>query len=499
MPKHAPSQQARTAKGDTKPLNGMSPRRILLPLLLLALSLLLLGNWQLLIALIGLAPGSPFSTYGGLALATAGWLAAAWCVVRILNAVVWPRLAGRPDRHVPRLLIDLIAGAVWVVAAIVIFAHVFHFPLLGLATTSSVAIAIIGLAARDMIASLFSGIAINVERPYQIGDWIEVEPGVVGKVLEVSWLTTRTVTRDGIGMIVPNAQLATAPFRNYNHPQATWRDSVTLPLDPGLPAERVERVLLAALNAVPEVARQANRPDLKIDAVDHQGVHWRARYWVSDYGTMPEVRYAVWKALLDHLHHAGIALALPRQDLYFARMPERLADQRGQLKVLLGRNSLFAELTDDELTAIAREAQSQFCPSGSAIVHEGDPGASLFVLAEGLLRVYRTTEEGERRIAELTPGAVFGEFSLLTGEPRSATVVPHGDALVYEIDKSAIAPIVTARAEIAKRLSWILAQRRAQQQLADLQAGAGPDSKGGASGARIWLERLQAFFGLSRV
>ena len=54
-----------------------------------------------------------------------------------------------------------------------------------------------------MIASLFSGIAINLERSYQIGDWIEIEAGAVGKVLEVSWLTTRIVTRDGIAMVSP--------------------------------------------------------------------------------------------------------------------------------------------------------------------------------------------------------------------------------------------------------------------------------------------------------
>lgn len=475
----------------------MLVRRIMLPLLILAFALGMTMSWELVVETLGVAHYRSIVGYGRLVLQALAWFAAAFLFIRLINGVVWQGLArSRSGAPVPRLLIDLVAGVIWVMTAIIVAAHVFDLPMTGIATTSSVAIAITGFAARDMIASLFSGIAINFEHPYRIGDWIEVEPEVVGKVLEISWLTTRTVTRDGIGVIVPNARLATAPFRNYNHPKASWRDSVTIMLDPLVPAERVERILLAAMNAIPDVTALPNPPDVKILSIDERGVSWLARFWVADYAAMPDIRYAVQKSLLKHLHHAGITLAYPKQDLFVSTMPERLLGQRDRLKLILKRSDMFVDLTDGELEHLAQQAQPSLCKSGDAIVRQGEPGASLFVVVEGLLRVSMSTKDGDRRIDDLTPGAVFGEFSLLTGEPRSATVVPRGDALVFEIDKSVIAPILKERADLAERLSHILADRQAQHRLVEREAQESRDTQGQPVTSTFWYGRLQAFFGL---
>jgi small-conductance mechanosensitive channel len=160
--------------------------RLLGPLLLVLLAVAIAGSWSLIGATVGLAPDAPVARWGGMIAEAVVWLAAAWGVIRVLDVVIWHGvLERRSGVPVPRLLSDLVAGIVWVVVAMVVLAQVFALPVAALITTSGVAIAIIGFALRDMIASLFSGIAINLERPYQIGDWIEVEPGVVGNLLEV--------------------------------------------------------------------------------------------------------------------------------------------------------------------------------------------------------------------------------------------------------------------------------------------------------------------------
>jgi small-conductance mechanosensitive channel/CRP-like cAMP-binding protein len=474
--------------------------RLLGPLLLVLLAAAIAGSWSLLAATVGLAPDAPVARWGGMIAQAVVWLAAAWGLIRVLDVVIWHGvLERRSGVPVPRLLSDLVAGIVWVVVAMVVLAQVFALPVAALITTSGVAIAIIGFALRDMIASLFSGIAINLERPYQIGDWIEVEPGVVGKVLEVGWLTTRTVTRDGIGVVVPNARLATAPFRNYNQPQATWRDSVAITLDYPLPGERVERILLAAMNAVPEVAAQPNRPDVKIEAFTDLGIRWLARYWVSDYGAMPEIRYAVQQSVLRHLHYAGIAVPYPKRDLFLARMPERALDQRRHLDAILVRNELFADLAQEELRQLAERARERFCPAGVPVVRTGDQGASLFVVVEGLLRVLRPSVEGdERQVDEMIPGDAFGEFSLLTGAPRRATIVPRGDAVVYEITKDDLEPILKRRPDLAERLSEILAQRQRRGQEEERILGRRAETRTALPSPHVWRARVRAFFGLGQ-
>lgn len=471
--------------------------RVLRPLLLLAASVALAIQWRSLTGALGLDPAGAVARHGQSVVETAAWIAAAFCLIRLLDAVLWRGIVERRrGTPVPRLLGDLVAGMIWVVAAMVVLAQVLDQPVAGLVTTSGVAIAVIGFALRDIIASLFSGIAINLERPYQIGDWIEVEPGVVGKVQEVGWLTTRTVTRDGIGVVVPNARLASAPFRNYDLPDASWRDSFAITLDHGLATERVERILLAAMKAVPEVARAGRPPDVKIDAVTDWGIRWLARYWVGDYGRMPEIRHAVQKSVLHHLHHAGIAIPYPRRDVFLGRMGERALDQRRHLDMILARNELFADLAPPDLRQLAERAERHDCRAGLPIVRLGDPGASLFVIVEGLLEVRRPGPDGvERRVDEMVPGAAFGEFSLLTGEPRSATVVADGDAVVYEITKEDLQPVLERRPDLAGRLARILddrqLQRRREGELADAARPA-------TATPNLWLERVRTFFGLER-
>jgi small-conductance mechanosensitive channel len=474
--------------------------RLLGPLLLAVLAAAIAAAWGSIGATLGFAADAPAARWGQRIAEATAWLAAAWGLVRVLDMALWHGvLERRSGAPVPRLLSDLVAGLILVVATIIVLGHVFELPVTGLATTSGVAIAIIGFALRDMIASLFSGIAINLEHSYQIGDWIEIEPGAVSKVLEVSWLTTRTVTRDGVGVVIPNARLATAPFRNYNQPEAAWRDSITVTLDYALPPERIERILLAAMDAVPQVAAQRRRPDVKIEAFSEFGIRWQARYWVSDYGAMPETRYAVQRSVLRQLHYAGIAPPYPKRDLFLARMPPRALDHRQHLDAILGRNELFADLAEAELRQLAERARERFCPAGVPIVRAGDPGASLFVVVEGLLRVLRPSADGdERQVDEMAPGTAFGEFSLLTGAPRSATVVPRGDAVVYEITKDDLEPILKRRQDLAERLSWILAQRQLGREQEERILGRRPEPRAAPPPPGFWLERVRAFFGLAQ-
>ena len=85
----------------------------------------------------------------------------------------------------------------------------------------------------------------------------------------------------------------------------------------------------------------------------------------------------------------------------------------------------------------------------------------MYVLVEGLLNVYRNTEgKDETRIARMQPGRYFGEMSLLTGEPRSATIRAAIDTVVLKIEKSAMVDLLSQRARLADELSRSIAENR---------------------------------------
>ena len=102
------------------------------------------------------------------------WLALAWLAARSVD-VLLHRVAvvSRGGAPYPRLLTDLLSAALFAAAAMIILLLVFDQPATGLITFSSVVIAVIGFALRNVISDVFSGIALGVDHPYRIGDWIE--------------------------------------------------------------------------------------------------------------------------------------------------------------------------------------------------------------------------------------------------------------------------------------------------------------------------------------
>ncbi len=108
---------------------------------------------------------------------------------------------------------------------------VFDQPATGLITVSSVVIAVIGFALRNVISDVFSGIALGVDHPYRIGDWIETTQGNSGKVSEITWRTTRLIDRNGFVIIVPNGLVAGQRLINYGDGERDYRTALRVPLD----------------------------------------------------------------------------------------------------------------------------------------------------------------------------------------------------------------------------------------------------------------------------
>lgn len=428
---------------------------------------------------------------------SAGWICGAWLVVRLLDVLLWQGLLRQRTGHAPpRLLSDLLAAAVLASALLMAAAREWQVPVAGIITTSGVLVAVIGFALRDMLASLFAGIALNLERPYAIGDWIAEADGEAGMVIEVGWLTTRLRTKGAVTLVIPNARLATGGFRNYGHRGELFRDEIKVTLDHALAPGKADRVLLAALRAVVDVERMQRAPDVRIATFDERGVVWLVRFWVDDYDRLVDVRYAVQRSVLQHLHQAGIGLPYGKLDLYHAPMPDRSLDYVVDRDRVLQRSELFRDLDGAEVKALAAGAMERRVAGGEIIVRRGEAGRSLFVVLEGVLVALFTDGEGRESVVNrITAGGIFGEFALLTGEPRSATVRAESECVLLEIDEEVLAPVLRRSPQLAAQLSRTLARRKAVLDNALGEAGARAGTDVRATEDRL-LTRIRSLFGL---
>ena len=110
-------------------------------------------------------------------------------------------------------------------------------------------------------------------------------------------------------------------------------------------------------------------------------------------------------------------------------------------------------------------------PPGAIVVREGEAADSLFILAGGALDVLLERAGANILLDRMVPGDIFGEISLLTGQPRSATIIAATEAVVFEISKRHLHPILQRRPELAEALAALMEGQRSAGALKSVDQG----------------------------
>ena len=258
--------------------------------------------------------------------------------------------------------------------AVILMALVYDIPVAGFLTTSGIIIAVIGFALRNLISDVFTGIALGLERPLKIGDWIEFDQGEPGRIVEINWRASRLVTADEISVVVPNSQLATAAFRNYSTPQKYWRDKFDIVLPYDVTYRQAERILLSAVAQVPDSANIPRKPDVLIGDYLERGTTWRLRYWVPDYSRLAVTRYEIKRNVLRNLYYAGIEVPHTQMDVFSPRWVAAKENEEHEDINFLHGIALLSPLTREELEELGRNMRRHLCVAGQPVVHEGEEG-----------------------------------------------------------------------------------------------------------------------------
>ena len=279
------------------------------------------GSIALLLALPWMARAEPGGAAEGLRvvrllLGAIAYLGAAWLVTTVVGLAVTAGEAGR--RRAPKLLQELSGVAAFAIAVVATITLVFEGSLLGAAATSGILVAIIGFSLRGVMADVFAGIAFGLERTYRIGDWIELENGLSGRVVEISWRATRIETRDRVHAIVPNGRVAQQRVMNYSAPRPHFRQQVRLTLDHALAADEAKRLLAEAAASAPGILAQP-APDARLLAHEPEGLVFAVRYWVPSFALEIDCRDAVLTAVDAALRRRSVPAPHQRHRVRFER------------------------------------------------------------------------------------------------------------------------------------------------------------------------------------
>jgi small-conductance mechanosensitive channel/CRP-like cAMP-binding protein len=421
------------------------------------------------------------------ALKIAWWLWAAWFLVSFLRAVV---IVERLPRE-SKLLQDLIAALIYLAAVFAIIAYVLDLPIQGLLATSGALAVILGLALQSTLNDVFSGVVLSFSRPYLPGDWINIEGGTEGRVIEMNWRATHVLTGRRDLAIVPNSTIAKSKIVNVSSPSGIHGVTVTLHLDPRTPPSTGSEILKnAILNCRLIVATPA--PSIIVKSITGTSAEFEVTFFVEELASSTNAQNQLFDLVFRHLTVAGVRLASPQSQLQASGADERSGMAEPAAERVLRLVSVFDPLTTDERKALAAKLKPASCDQGDRLVEPGQVLQSLFIVGSGVLSVTRDEGEGEIEVKRLGPADYYGDISMLTGTPTTTMVTALMPATIYELAKEELAPILKARPLVAHELSCALAQRQAALRLT---ASADVDETVATNRLTTWFsERLHRLY-----
>ena len=380
-------------------------------------------------------------------------LAAAFAVDSAIRRFVWYGRLGEGDRsRVPNILIGLVSAGGYAFVCLIIAYAVFNLDVTAVAATSGVVAIVLGVSAQQTLGQVFAGLALNMSRPFRIGDSLQVD-GVWGVVMDADWRAVTLRTYEGNLLTLPNTLIAASRLTNLSTPTLDLRHHIPFTVDIATPPGQVRNIALQAMAGVKDVLH-APAPMVLFKNFDERGVHYEAIFWHHDPNVYILRRDEVGQALWYAFHRAGIEIAVNRL-LLSDQVQGTTADRNRHvddirlLRDFLMQSPICAGVGVDELQQLAESAHRQYFGAGERIMQEGESGQSMFVILEGRVSVRSATpNDAERELYVQDVGEVFGHMSAMTGAPRFATVRAIGHVTLAEFDKATLAPFVKAHPEI---------------------------------------------------
>ncbi|MFZ0889773.1 MAG: mechanosensitive ion channel family protein [Candidatus Binataceae bacterium] len=414
-----------------------------------------------------------------------------WGVIRlVLEALFTPR--GR--EHYSPILRDLMMVLLWAVVAMVVASTTLGVNVTPLLAGSAVAGAVIGFGLQETLSNIFSGLALQIARPFEPGDWVRFKT-YVGRVRGITLRSTAIVTRANERVEIPNSELSKDVLTNYS--TGTVGDEIIFGLGYDQPPNRIKEVVLRVVRDIPHVATDPPPQILAWDYGDF-AIKYRVKYWIRDYAVQEDARDALLTGLWYALRRNRIEIPYPVQTLQMRRgAPKVEAQEQFEEKIMveLRRVDFLHGLSDDELRTLVPTVNVHQFGAGEVLVRQGEEGDSFYIIRRGVADVtIRGADGATHHVAKVSPASpepFFGEVSLLAGEPRNATIRACTDVEVLEMNRQGFAQLFKAHPELGEPMGEVVARRQTQR----LDVLHEPRQDDGARGLRYrFLTKMREIF-----
>lgn len=285
----------------------------------------LFSRWQGILTLvsepmfsIGNTPVTPMRIVGLIVIITlVWWLASA--LERGIKRLMQEKDPGAPHQQPGvYVLARMTRYTVWVVGLIIGFNYI-GFDVATLALFGGAVGVGIGLGLQNIFANFISGIVLLLERTLKVGDFVDLQSGVVGTVTEIGMRYTRVTTNDNVDIVVPNSEFINGRVTNWTMSERRRRIHVPFSVAYGSDKEKVREAAVAAAHAVKGTLEEPGRaPEVWLVRMADSGLEFELVIWVdSERMTTPARTQAAYLwALETELVQRGVEIPFPQRDLH---------------------------------------------------------------------------------------------------------------------------------------------------------------------------------------
>ncbi len=367
----------------------------------------------------------------------------------------------------PRLLIDIVRFVLLGIGTLFVLSNVWGLSITGTFAALGVGGIVIGLALQDTLASLIGGMAILSEKPFAVGDWIELD-GIEGKVTDINWRTVRLRNRQRDLIVVPNIVFGNQVIINNSRPEIEHIEPITLGFSYDDPPNAVKAMLTEVVNGTPDLV--GSPVDIRCVGYDDFFVRYEVWLGVVNYDVMPKVRdhfmTRIWYAAKRH----GITIPFPIRTVHHydgGELPQLETPEMVQRRVRGLSAGAINEKVADQLHRSA--TQSQQAGGRSADNHLLSFAAGEILQVEGggsrgLGLILSGTAVGlsrETEVITLTEGDVFGEQGMLGSRTNLLTIRALTDVEAVVVSGRAADSIAQSNMGFAEEIQAIVLARRA--------------------------------------
>ena len=280
-------------------------------------------------------------------------------VVALLDRYLWDAYFEKTRRTtIPQFLRQVVALFIYLIALLLVLSVGYHAQseLKGLLAGSGIAAIVIGFATQDLFGGIIAGIALQISKPYKVGDWLHIQDRFA-EVMEINWRSTRLRTNDGIYLDIPNYPIARGTIVNLHYPTQVHAMRLRVGADYDVPPNRVKDSLHRAASSAEGVMPE---PPTKVFVMDfaESAVIYEIKFSMGNHRAYNDVCDAIRTNIWYEFKRQHITIPFPIRTLHVHRGQKRIGDGRAEARTILRAEPLFDCLNDTQLDNVLTARRS---------------------------------------------------------------------------------------------------------------------------------------------